>query len=307
MFNLNKLNDDRPEVVRGAAWSRGQIPESPDSLIESLVQRVNRGRFKFEIGSSSNGPQLLRTQVLPTKVVQDGNSNLTMGMGHIGTGSGPNQEAYIGPTVSLDTGLDNLNIPDPLSLRPGLPLPISTCSNPFPLLSQQDGKLWESNTSNHGITKATRKRFRVEFGKLRRNIRQRLLCGFCLEEGSSRAYTFDEKIIEDKKMQQQLGRMRVMVGALLRPAQTLTLTRGPGPVSHLEHEQLRFMGIKPPTRAAVHGTRLPVADTLNREELEAEINKRKEEIENKRKEVEKTVDSQLKLSDHDSSNKSPVD
>ena len=62
-------------------------------------------------------------------------------------------------------------------------------------------------------------------------------------------------------MQQQLGRVRVMVGALLRPAQTLTLTRGP--VSHHEHEQLRFMAIKPPTRAAVHGTRLPVADTLN--------------------------------------------
>ena len=62
-------------------------------------------------------------------------------------------------------------------------------------------------------------------------------------------------------MQQQLGRMRVMVGALLRPAQTLTQIRGP--VSHHEHEQLRFMAIKPPTRAAVHGTRLPVADTLN--------------------------------------------
>ena len=66
-------------------------------------------------------------------------------------------------------------------------------------------------------------------------------------------------------MQQQLGRMRVMVGALLRPAQTqtLTLTLTRGPVSHHEHEQLRFMAIKPPTRAAVHGTRLPVADTLN--------------------------------------------
>ena len=44
-----------------------------------------------------------------------------------------------------------------------------------------------------------------------------------------------------------------------------------------------------------------------REELEAEINKRKEEKQNKRKEIEKAVDSQLKLSDHDSSNKSPVD
>lgn len=60
MFNLNKLNNYRPEVVRGDAWSRGQIPESLDSLIESLIQRVDRGRFRFKIGSSSNGPQLLR-------------------------------------------------------------------------------------------------------------------------------------------------------------------------------------------------------------------------------------------------------
>lgn len=90
MFNLNKLNDDRLEVVRGNAWSCGQIPESPDSLIESLVQRVDRVRFRFEIGSSSNGPQRLRPQALPTEVVQEGNSNLTMRMGHIGTTSGPN-------------------------------------------------------------------------------------------------------------------------------------------------------------------------------------------------------------------------
>ncbi|KAM3699126.1 hypothetical protein ACJW31_05G002000 [Castanea mollissima] len=108
-------------------------------------------------------------------------------------------------------------------------------------------------------------------------------------------------------MQQQLGRVRVMVGTLLRPAQTLTLTQIRGPVSRHEHEQLRFMAIKPPTRAAVHGTRLPVAETLNVEELEAEINKRKEEKENKRKEVKKAMDPQLILSDHDSSNKSPVD
>lgn len=105
MFNLNKLNDDRLEVVRGIAWNRGQIPESPDSVIESLVQRVDRGRFRFEIGSSNNGPQRLRPQALPTKVVQDGKSKLTMGMGHIVTTSGPNQEAYIGPIVSLDTSL----------------------------------------------------------------------------------------------------------------------------------------------------------------------------------------------------------
>nr|POE48272.1 hypothetical protein CFP56_49983 [Quercus suber] len=138
MFNLNKLNNDRPEVVQGVVWRCGQIPKSPNSLIESLVQRVDKGRFRFEIGSSRNGSQLLRPQALPTEVVQDGNSNLTMGMGYIGTTSSPNQEAYIDPTVSFDTGLENLNILDPFSLGIGPPSLISTCSNPFPLSSQQD-------------------------------------------------------------------------------------------------------------------------------------------------------------------------
>ena len=34
------------------------IPESPDSFLESLVQRVDRGRFRFELGDSSTGPSL---------------------------------------------------------------------------------------------------------------------------------------------------------------------------------------------------------------------------------------------------------
>lgn len=44
------------------AWFRGQILELLDSFIESLVQKVNRGCFRFELGNSSNSPQLSRPQ-----------------------------------------------------------------------------------------------------------------------------------------------------------------------------------------------------------------------------------------------------
>ena len=58
LYNLDKLNEDRPEVLVGAAWGRGQIPESSEELVESLVQRVNRGMVRFERGSSSLGQNL---------------------------------------------------------------------------------------------------------------------------------------------------------------------------------------------------------------------------------------------------------
>ena len=58
LYNLDKLNEDRPEVLVGAAWGRGQIPESPEELVVSLVQRVNRGMVRFERGSSSLGQNL---------------------------------------------------------------------------------------------------------------------------------------------------------------------------------------------------------------------------------------------------------
>lgn len=62
MFNLDRLNDVRPEVRRGFTWEKGLIPESPDPSIETLVQRVNRGRFRFELGDSSIRPGPLATQ-----------------------------------------------------------------------------------------------------------------------------------------------------------------------------------------------------------------------------------------------------
>ena len=60
MYNLDKLNDDCPEWLRRDAWNRGQILESIDSLIESLVSRVDRDRLRSDFGSLSSGPHIRR-------------------------------------------------------------------------------------------------------------------------------------------------------------------------------------------------------------------------------------------------------
>lgn len=62
MFNLDSLNEVRPEVMQGITWDKGSIPESLESFIKSLLQCVNRGRFRFELGNSSSGPRLSRAQ-----------------------------------------------------------------------------------------------------------------------------------------------------------------------------------------------------------------------------------------------------
>jgi len=61
MFNLDKLNEDCPKWLRRDAWDVGQILESTDSFVQSLVNRVDRERLRFEFGSSSTGPRLRRT------------------------------------------------------------------------------------------------------------------------------------------------------------------------------------------------------------------------------------------------------
>lgn len=58
MFNLDNLNENRLESMQHHGWEKGCIPESPDSFIELLVQRVNRRRFRFEMGNSSDRPHL---------------------------------------------------------------------------------------------------------------------------------------------------------------------------------------------------------------------------------------------------------
>ena len=47
MFSLDNLNDIKPEVRQGYTWEKSQIPESPDSFVESLVQRVNKKKKKI--------------------------------------------------------------------------------------------------------------------------------------------------------------------------------------------------------------------------------------------------------------------
>ncbi|KAF3451942.1 hypothetical protein FNV43_RR08038 [Rhamnella rubrinervis] len=64
-------------------------------------------------------------------------------------------------------------------------------------------------------------------------------------------------------------------------------------------ELMRLMVTKASNRAAVHGVRPPIPDTVDKEEVEKEISKGKEMKESKRKRVEETVDSQLKQLSHD--------
>ena len=75
MFNLDSLNEERPEVAQNGPWRKGCILESPDSFIESLVQRVDRGRFRFESGGPSDGPSLLPNQTKDSQPVIPQNLN----------------------------------------------------------------------------------------------------------------------------------------------------------------------------------------------------------------------------------------
>ena len=64
MFNLDRLNDDHLVWLCGAAWEQGQIPESTEGLIDSLVSRVDRDRLQAEFGGSSNGPSIRESNVM---------------------------------------------------------------------------------------------------------------------------------------------------------------------------------------------------------------------------------------------------
>ena len=56
LFNLDRLNEDRPEWLRGSAWERGQIPESTDGVNNSLVHRMDRNGIRADLEDLSNGP-----------------------------------------------------------------------------------------------------------------------------------------------------------------------------------------------------------------------------------------------------------
>ena len=58
IFNIDRLNDEHPMWLCGTAWEQGQILESNDGLIDSLVNREDRDRLRAKAGSVRNGPSI---------------------------------------------------------------------------------------------------------------------------------------------------------------------------------------------------------------------------------------------------------
>ncbi|KAM0956351.1 hypothetical protein COP2_025250 [Malus domestica] len=89
-------------------------------------------------------------------------------------------------------------------------------------------------------------------------------------------------------MKQQQGRL---VFRWWSRAEGITGPSAPGCPNKAELP--RFMTVKAPNRAAVHGHRLPIPRVVDEEQVQKVIEKGKEEKEEKRREVEKAVDSKL--------------
>nr|POE67631.1 hypothetical protein CFP56_26854 [Quercus suber] len=94
LFNLDRLNDNRPEWLRGNAWERGQIPESPNRLNNPVVNREERDGLQAAVGNVQSGPSSISAS--GSTQYQSPTQNL--------------HELYTIPnlnhSVSLDTGLD---------------------------------------------------------------------------------------------------------------------------------------------------------------------------------------------------------
>ena len=56
MFNLDRLNEDCLELLHGTTWERGQILESTDGLIRSLVNKEDKVRLWAIAGNVRHGP-----------------------------------------------------------------------------------------------------------------------------------------------------------------------------------------------------------------------------------------------------------
>ena len=150
IFNLDQLNDGCPEWLRSDAWDVGQILENSNSLVQPIVNRVDRDRLRVETVNPSVGPSIKRVSE-----------------------AGPSQ------TVSLDTSLNSLVDSKAHGLGPGPASPTSINFDPSYLSNLHcNDVLPETND-------AARKRFGPDLGRLGRNIRQRLLCGFLQKEGTN--------------------------------------------------------------------------------------------------------------------------
>nr|POE69558.1 hypothetical protein CFP56_49333 [Quercus suber] len=164
MFNLDRLNEDRPEWLRGFAWERGQIPESTDGLINSLAHRVDRNGIQADLEDLRNGPGI-------------GQPN-TLTQTHFTTQSMPGSEVENTPTqtVSLDTGLDTIRPSGVADTDLSTSSPTSVRSEPSVL-----GCLG-CDQERRNFCRSSRKRIGIDLGRFRRNIRQNLMCGLFTKE-----------------------------------------------------------------------------------------------------------------------------
>ncbi|KAF3968807.1 hypothetical protein CMV_007348 [Castanea mollissima] len=96
-----------------------------------------------------------------------------------------------GPEILLTKANNRIKMTwaSPLAVSPTLSI---THLDPLPLTSSQSYDVWgiTSELRVNGI--ASKKRFRKEIGRLRRNIRQRLFCGFFLKEEDGNDHGDDE-------------------------------------------------------------------------------------------------------------------
>ena len=126
------------------------------------------GRFRFESSGPSDGPSLLPNQTKEAQPVTP--QNLTSPFHE----SEPTQHDTSLIATQTSNPLDRVGT---LTLGPGPP------SSPSPITPySQDNNLNSSTNTNSdeeiiSCTKCSRKRIRLDIGRLGRNIRQRLCCG----------------------------------------------------------------------------------------------------------------------------------
>lgn len=180
MFNMDSLNEERSETRRDQNWAKGCIPGSPDSFVESFVQRVNRGRFRFELGGPSNGPRLVDPQ--EAEIQNNANGQRLQRIQELGSLNGPPQSvSHASPPGDIqpnnvDFNIRNLNLFELLTLGPG-PSQATTS----PPANQQNTEFWCSENWDTAVRSdssssrlSSRKRIKKEIESFGRNIKQRL-------------------------------------------------------------------------------------------------------------------------------------
>ena len=199
LFNLDSLNEERHEIVQSRPWMNGYIPESPDSFIESLVQRVNHGRFRFELGSSITGPSLLPTQ---TEEAQSKNVNPTstkdQELDQCVAATDPSPHANLSsssPAWYTEGRVRDLSPFVLLTLGPSLPFPTTSESTPFasPTLTITGHPklvLEEDNLSEN-----SRKRLKKVIEKIGRSIGKMLCCGLFDKESHQSVVINPQKLL----------------------------------------------------------------------------------------------------------------